>query len=67
MAPANDEVRLDVATPQSVDPASFALSPDGKLLVYAATEETGQLRLWMRPLDNDTARPANVASAVLLS
>jgi hypothetical protein len=48
--------RLDVVTPPTSDPFAFALSPDGRQLVFAATEETGA-RLWRRSLDQATAQP----------
>ena len=36
---------------------SLALSPDGKLLVYAAAANGGRTNLYLRPLDEITARP----------
>jgi serine/threonine protein kinase len=48
--------RLDVVTPPSSDPFSFALSPDGRQLAFVARGEGGP-RLWVRPLDQVTARP----------
>jgi Tol biopolymer transport system component len=44
------EMRLQIVTPDAT--AHFALSPDGRSLVFAAS---GQL--WLRPLDDETARP----------
>ena len=49
------EVRLEITTPPSLLPASFAVSPDGRSVVYLATSE-GKQRLWLRSLDNATAR-----------
>ncbi len=43
--------RLDVMTPPSSDPFSFALSPDGKQLAFVANTEGNAQRLWVRPLD----------------
>ena len=37
-------------------PSSFAFSPDGRQLVFAASGD-GQPRLWLRPLDKTTAQP----------
>ena len=55
------EIRLDVTTPGTPDPASFAISPDGRSLVYAlvyASEAAdGPARLWLRSLDAVTAQP----------
>ena len=48
--------RLDVVTPPTTDPFSFALSPDGRQLVYVASEGD-RSKLWLRPLDQTTARP----------
>ena len=48
--------RLDIVTPPTTDPFSFALSPDGRQLVFVANGEEGP-QLWLRPLDQATARP----------
>ena len=37
--------------------ASFAISPDGRSLVFAAVDSVGTSRLWLRPLDAVDARP----------
>ena len=50
------ELRLDIVTPSGADPFSFALSPDGRQLVFVAAGD-GQSRLWLRPLDAATAQP----------
>jgi eukaryotic-like serine/threonine-protein kinase len=50
------EIRLDVPTPGTADPASFALSPDGKWLVFVASD-AGTSRLWIRPLGSAVAQP----------
>ncbi len=55
-APAPPERRLDIVTPATVDLASFALSPDGSQIVFAASGD-GTRRLWLRPLDKATAQP----------
>ena len=44
------EMRLQIVTPDAT--SQFALSPDGRSLVFAAGG-----RLWLRPLDAETARP----------
>ena len=54
--------RLMIAlpAPQALEKARFppvALSPDGRLLVYAASTTGGRARLYLRPLDELTARP----------
>ena len=47
------ETRLDVTTPPTSDPISFAISPDGRNLVFVATSD-GVSRLWLRSLDSTT-------------
>jgi eukaryotic-like serine/threonine-protein kinase len=49
------EMRLEINTPPTTDPASFAISPDGQILAFVAMSE-GQPRLWVRPLDSISAR-----------
>jgi Tol biopolymer transport system component len=49
-------MRVDIATPATDAPMSFAISPDGRSLVFVAYDE-GLARLWVRPLDATTARP----------
>ncbi len=44
------EVRLQINTPPG-NPAHFALSPDGRSVVFQATTDA-QTRLWLRPLGN---------------
>ena len=48
--------RLEVVTPPTTDAFSFALSPDGRQLVFVANGEKGP-QLWLRPLDQTTAQP----------
>jgi serine/threonine protein kinase len=50
------ELRLDIATPPTNTPGSFALSPDGRRIVYVATVD-GVSRLWIRALDSVSAQP----------
>ena len=54
--PALPEIRTDLVTPATDDPASFALSPDGRHIVYSASGD-GTLRLWLRSLEATTAQP----------
>jgi eukaryotic-like serine/threonine-protein kinase len=37
--------------------SSPAISPDGRRIVFAATDPTGRLQLWMQPLDGVEAQP----------
>ena len=46
-------LRLDVTTPPTDDPTSFAISPDGRLVVFVAASN-GSERLWLRPMDTTT-------------
>jgi serine/threonine protein kinase/Tol biopolymer transport system component len=58
------ELRLSAAIPEGITirggygevDAHFALSPDGRMLVFAGVNATGGLQLWLRPLDSLTAR-----------
>jgi Tol biopolymer transport system component len=50
------EMRLDIATPPTTDLLSFALSPNGRDLVYVAGDD-GRSRLWLRVLADGTSRP----------
>jgi serine/threonine protein kinase len=49
------EMVLEINTPPSSDPFSFAISPDGRQLVFAASGD-GQSRLHLRPLDAKVAQ-----------
>jgi eukaryotic-like serine/threonine-protein kinase len=50
------ETRLEIATPPTTDPVSLSISPDGRKIVFVATDN-GKPRLWLRSLDSVTARP----------
>src|SRR5438876_1792718 len=50
------EVRVEINTPLTSDPTSFAISPDGRRLVFSASNE-GKSQLWVRPLDSVAAQP----------
>jgi eukaryotic-like serine/threonine-protein kinase len=52
------ELRLDIATPPTVAPASLALSPDGRHIAYVATVD-GVSRLWVRALNSTAATPVS--------
>ena len=54
--PAPPEVRLDVVTPPTEDPTSFAISPDGQQLVFEGSGESGS-KLWLRSLSVATPQP----------
>ena len=49
------EWRVDISTPTASEPASLAISPDGRKVVFEAT--TDGSRLWFRPLSSAVARP----------
>ena len=53
--PAPPETRLEIVTPATDSLASFALSPDGRQIVFASGE--GGSRLWLRSLAATTAQP----------
>ncbi|NOT28063.1 MAG: serine/threonine-protein kinase [Acidobacteria bacterium] len=54
--PAPPETRVDIVTPATTETTSFALSPDGRQIVFVASGD-GAPRLWLRPLDQATAQP----------
>ncbi len=51
------ETRVDIVTPATDQPESFALSPDGRQIVFVASGEDGVSRLWLRSLNTTTAQP----------
>jgi hypothetical protein len=55
-APAPPETRLDIVTPATDQPTMFALSPDGRQIVFVASGD-GVSRLWLRSLATTTAQP----------
>ncbi len=54
--PVPPEMRVEITTPATDAPLQFALSPDGRSLVFVAAAD-GARRLWLRPLDQTEARP----------
>jgi Tol biopolymer transport system component len=48
------EARLQIVTPRAARPASLAMSPDGRSVVFEAVTE-GKSQLWLRPIDSETA------------
>jgi len=50
------ELRLEISTPPTQRPSSFALSPDGSSIVYNADGSAGP-QLWLRQLNSTTIRP----------
>jgi len=54
--PTQPETRLEINTPATGRPASFALSPDGRQIVFVASGD-GVSRLWVRSLATTTAQP----------
>ena len=50
------EMLVNLATPASTDPTSLALSPDGRTFAFVASGD-GDPRLWLRPLNSETAQP----------
>ncbi len=54
--PLPPEMRVEITTPATTNPISFALSPDGRQLVFVASGG-GPSRLWLRPLASPPAQP----------
>jgi eukaryotic-like serine/threonine-protein kinase len=55
-APVPPEIRTEIVTPASANPAMFDLSPDGRQIVFVASDGDVS-RLWLRSLATTTARP----------
>jgi eukaryotic-like serine/threonine-protein kinase len=53
--------RTEILVPQGFEsvgsPGRFAISPDGRRLAFTARDEAGRLLLWIRSLDEASARP----------
>jgi Tol biopolymer transport system component/predicted Ser/Thr protein kinase len=49
--------RFAVQVPGLTDPPAFAISPDGRKLVFVAAGSDGVRRLWLRALDSLEAKP----------
>ena len=56
LPPSPPETRVDVVTPATDRPTDFALSPDGRQIVFVAAGN-GASRLWRRSLATTTAQP----------
>jgi Tol biopolymer transport system component len=50
------ETRMEISTPATPQPLHFAISSDGRQLVFVASGDGAQ-KLWLRPLDAAAARP----------
>jgi Tol biopolymer transport system component len=50
------ETRVDIVTPDTTQPTDFALSPDGRQIVFSASRDGGT-QLWLRSLATTMARP----------
>ena len=54
--PVPPETRVDILTPATDRPLDFALSPDGRQIVFVASGD-GASRLWLRSLATNSALP----------
>ena len=50
------ELRLEVSTPPGSAVSGFAISPDGRKLVFVGSVD-GKSQLWLRALDSEAAQP----------
>ena len=50
------ETRLEITTPPTTNPNNFAISPDGRQIVFVATTNATSV-LWLRALDSTVPRP----------
>ncbi len=50
------ETRVDIVTPATNNPTDFALSPDGRQIVFVASDDSGVSQLWLRSLATTTAQ-----------
>ena len=50
------ETRVEINTPATPQPLHFALSPDGRQVVFVASGD-GSQKLWVRPLEAGSSRP----------
>jgi len=71
--PQPNVLRLSLGLPQGVTLQrnwhpfeQFALSPDGEVLAFAATDASGQSYLWIRPLSSPEAQPMAQTDGALL-
>ena len=64
--PAPPETRVEIVTPATDQPTSFALSPDGRQIVFVASGD-GASRLWLRSLATTTAQPLAGTEGATLS
>jgi Tol biopolymer transport system component len=55
-APESVVTRLEVVTPSTPDSGAFALSPDGRQIVFIARADD-RPKLWLRPLDQTAGYP----------
>jgi Tol biopolymer transport system component len=53
--PEADELRLEISTPATTGPTSIAISPDGRMIVFAAIAKSRE-ELWLRPLNSPAVR-----------
>jgi Tol biopolymer transport system component len=54
--PAAQEMHVEISTPPTTEPASIAISPDGQMIAFVATD-AGRPGLWLRSLDAASAQP----------
>jgi eukaryotic-like serine/threonine-protein kinase len=66
--PATRQVRFQIPPPEKAGLGPyFLLSPDGRSLAFAASDQTGRIQLWVHSLDSGESRPLPRAGAVTSS
>jgi serine/threonine protein kinase/Tol biopolymer transport system component len=63
-APLLEEMRFEITTPPTTEPASLAISPDGRTIAFVGISD-GKSLLWVRPLEAEAQPLAGTDNAGL--
>jgi serine/threonine protein kinase/Tol biopolymer transport system component len=61
-APLLEEMRFEITTPPTTEPASLAISPDGRTIAFVGISD-GKSLLWVRPLEAEAQSLAGTDNA----